>query len=206
MRSVPEFAGRQAVEFRAHLCHASGYGHAAAAMCVQHPQRKGVFRQMACRVQGPAIRRAHTPGCGGGPLMDCLGEGHRPAVCACRARLCRRRTCPRRSGTAGPRRGQALRRQGRMAAAPPAVQGGQGLGQGRGGQEGNSHVKLQRSEVEHRQDCCEAPLQGWRTSTVRPTPATCNGAMNHMSMVLRIRPTASPSMANASPGATTMTG
>ena len=74
--------------------------------------------------------------------------------------------------------------------------------------------------VEHRQDyrgTDEALPQGWQMHgnsweflCIRQTPATCDQRWKrgvlYMSMVLRIRPTARPSISNGSPGCTVMTG
>ena len=70
-----------------------------------------------------------------------------------------------------------------------------------------------RSEVEHRQDCLNGCA---RVMALRHTPATCRSrfcALNarrsslpHISIVLRMRPTARPSISKGSPGWTMIVG
>lgn len=86
------------------------------------------------------------------------------------------------------------------------LQGGKQRG---GGKEGDSHVKpFRRLEVGHRQDSIGLrDNRVWRPAVPRrppPDAARIPGWGSYMSMVLRIRPTASPSISKGSPGSTTM--
>jgi hypothetical protein len=65
-----------------------------------------------------------------------------------------------------------------------------------------------RKRGEHRQDCegGECAIQGWRGRPARRPPPAWRAAVRYISMVLRIRPTARPSISKGSPGCTVITG